>query len=142
MASQVLNSLKKKLLDGSNINFVSDTIKVALFTTSFVPNIDTQAVFSDLSNELVGTGYTAGGAALGNKTVTQDNTGDDAYFDADDSTWATATFANVQYAVIYKSTGVASTSPLIAIVDFGSGKNAAADTFYIQWDVAGILKLT
>lgn len=141
MASALYNAFKKKLLDGSNINLATDTIKVALCTSSYVPNIDSHANFSDITNEVSGTGYTAGGATLGSQTVTQDNTNDDAAFDAADTTWPSSTIT-ARFAVIYKSTGTPSTSPLIGYVDFGADKATNGDTFDIQWDAAGILKLT
>jgi len=52
------------------IDFLSDTMKCALTTASHTPNLDTHEAFSDLTNEVVGTGYTAGGATLGTKTIT------------------------------------------------------------------------
>jgi len=135
------NSFKKKLLDGSNINLASDTIKVSLHTSSYTPNIDSHTVFSDITNEVTGTGYSAGGVALANKVVTQDNTNDLAYFDADDASWPSSTIAAARYAVIRKDTGTASTSPVIGYVDFGADKATAGDTFLIQWAATGILKI-
>src|SRR5262245_47700718 len=52
------------------IDFLSDTIKCALTNASHTPNLDTHELFSDLTNEVSGTGYTAGGATLGSKTIT------------------------------------------------------------------------
>lgn len=51
------------------IDFLTDTIKCALYTSSETPNLDTEEVYST-TNEVVGTGYTAGGATLGTKTIT------------------------------------------------------------------------
>lgn len=51
------------------VDFLSDTIKCALATSSYSPNLDTHEVFSDVTNEVSGTGYTAGGATLGTKTI-------------------------------------------------------------------------
>ena len=52
------------------VDFLSDTIKVALTTSSYAYNLDTHEVFSDVTNEVVGTNYTAGGATLASKTIT------------------------------------------------------------------------
>lgn len=52
------------------IDFDTDTIKVALLTASAAPNLDTWDYFNDVTNEVSGTGYTAGGATLASKTVT------------------------------------------------------------------------
>jgi len=52
------------------INYTSDSIKMALLT-GYTPNVDTDQHWSDVSaKEIAGTGYTAGGAALGSKSTT------------------------------------------------------------------------
>src|ERR1700712_569646 len=143
MASALYNSFKKKIMDGS-IDLDSDTIKVALCTSTYTPNIDSHAFFSDLTNEVssAGTNYTAGGTALANKSVNQDNTNDLAYFDADDVSWPSSTIPAARYAVIYKSTGTAGTSPLIGVIDLVTDRSSNGDTLVISWDANGILKLT
>jgi len=140
MASVIYNSYLKKIGDGS-IDFDTDTIKVALVTSAYVPNIDTHDFFDDLTNEVTGAGYTAGGATLGSKTVTVDTSNDSAIYDGDDVSWTTSTFTTAG-AVIYKSTGVASTSPLIQYIDFGSSQITSASTFRIIWNVSGLFYVT
>lgn len=137
MASVIYNSAKVRLINGG-IDLDTDTIKVALVTSSYTPNIDTNTFFSDVTNEVVGTGYTAGGATLTGATVTQDNTNDRAVFDANDTSWTNATFT-ARGAVIYKSTGTAATSPLIMYVDFGVDKIYSVETALIQWNTLGIM---
>jgi hypothetical protein len=139
MASVVYNSFKKKIMDGS-IDLDTDTIKVALVTSSYSPDIDSHDFFDDVTNEVTGTGYTAGGATLGSVTVTADNTDDEGVFDAADTTWSSSTIT-ARGAVIYKSTGTDSTSPLIAYIDFGADKSSSSGNFTIQWNSEGILNL-
>lgn len=137
----VVNSAKKKIMVG-DIDLTSDTIKVMLLSSSHTTNIDTQEYIDDVSgNEISGTGYTAGGATLSSKSVTQDNSGDLAKWDAANVAWSSATFT-ARYAAIYKSTGTPSTSPIIAIIDFGSNKTVSSNTFTIEWDSDGILTLS
>lgn len=134
------NDLKEQLLKGT-IDLSSNTIKVALCTSSYTPNIDTHDFFDDITNEVSASGsYTAGGGTLANKTVTQNNTTDKAVFDADDLAFTSATIT-ARYGIIYKSTGTASTSPLIGYVDFGADVTSTAGTFTITWDSTGILTL-
>lgn len=136
------NSGKTKLINGG-IDLDTDTIKVALLTSSYTPSIDSHDFFDDVSaNESSGTGYTAGGATLASVTVTQDNTNDRAVFDASDVSWPSSTIANARYAVIYKSTGTAATSALIGYIDLGSTKSSNGDTFKIEWNASGILYLS
>lgn len=139
MADVIYNGFKAKIMNGS-IDLDTDTIKVALVTSTYTPNIDTHVFFSDVTNEVSGTGYTAGGATLASATVTQDDTNDKGVFDANDVSWTTATIT-ARGAVLYKSTGTASTSPLIAYVDFTTDKTSTAGTFTIQWSANGILTL-
>lgn len=126
-------------MDGS-IDLDTDTIKVALVTSSYTPDQDVHDFFDDVTNEVVGTGYTAGGASLANKAVTADNTDNEGVFDADDVSWTTATIT-ARAAVVYKSTGTASTSALICYIDFTSDKVSTAGTFTIAWNAEGILNL-
>lgn len=139
MADVIYNSFKAKIMDGS-IDLDTDTIKVALVTSSYTPNQDTHDFFDDVTNEVSGTGYTAGGATLASKAVSADNTDNEGVFDAADVTWSTSTIT-ARGAVVYKSTGTASTSPLICYIDFGSDKSSTAGDFTLQWNSEGILNL-
>lgn len=139
MADVIYNSFKKKIMDGS-IDLDTDTIKVALVTSSYTPDQDAHDFFDDVTNEVNGTGYTAGGATLASVVVSADNTDNEGVFDAADVTWSTSTIT-ARGAVIYKSTGTASTSPLIAYIDFGADKTSSAGNFTIQWNSEGILNL-
>jgi len=141
MADVVFNSFKQYIMDGT-IDLDTDTIKVALMTNAFTPNIDTHHFWSDVSaNEASGSGYTAGGQALTTKAVATDDTNDRGTFDADDPSWASTTIT-ARYAIIYKDTGVAATSPLIGCWDFGSDQSSSNGTFTINVNSVGILALT
>lgn len=144
MASRIFGNFLLKGYDSSTkINLASggDTIKVALVTSSYVPNYDTHDFFDDITNEVSGTGYTAGGATLGTQTCTLDTTDDELVVDGADTTWTTSTIT-ARGAVIYKSTGTASTSPLIAYVDFTTDRVSDGGTFQITWASEGIINIT
>ena len=127
-------------MDGT-IDLDTNTIKVALVTNAYTPNVDTDIFWDDVSaNEASGTGYTAGGAALAGKTVQTDTGDNEGVFDASDVTWSTST-VTARGAVVYMSTGTASTSPLICYFDFGSDKSSAAGDVKIQWNAEGIINL-
>lgn len=85
MTSILYNSAKTALLNGG-IDLLSDTLKVALVTASYVPDVDTHQYYDDVTDEISGTGYTAGGKTLTGKTITQDDANDRARFDAADTT--------------------------------------------------------
>lgn len=140
MADVIYNSAKKKILD-ADIDFAADTLKVMLVTSTYTPDQDTHDFRDDVTNEVSGTGYTAGGATLANKAVTVDNTDNEGVFDADDVSWTTSTIT-ARGAVLYKSLGGASSAdPIVCYFDFGSDKSSSAGTFTIQWGSEGILNL-
>lgn len=139
MADVIYNSFKAKIMDGS-IDLDTDTIKVMLVTSTYVANQDTHDFKDDITNEVSGTGYTAGGAALAGKAVTADNTDNEGVFDANDVTWPSSTIT-ARAAVLYKDTGVAATSPIIAYIDFLADKTSSNGDFTIAWNAEGIINL-
>jgi hypothetical protein len=97
MAPKLFASFLLKALN-KEIDFDTDTIKVALTTSTYTPNFDTHDYFNDVTNEVVGTGYTAGGATLASKTITTTAA----------NSWATARANSTAYAlnaVVRPSTG-------------------------------------
>ena len=121
------------------IDFVTDTVKVALTTNSYTPNQDTHNYFDDVTNEITGTGYTAGGVALGSKTLA--NANNVITLDAADAQWLTSTLT-ARRAVIYESTGTPSTSALLLWIDFGADFSSSSGTFQITFSASGIAIVT
>ena len=122
------------------INLLTDTIKVALVTSAYVPNQDTHEKFSDVTGEVAGgNGYTSGGATLAGKTSVKDVVAHAGVFDADDPTWDPSTIT-ARGAVLYKDTGVAATSPLIGYIDFAADKSSEGDRFRILWSATGVIR--
>lgn len=140
MATKAYGQFVAKALN-KEIDWDSDTIKVMLTSSSYTPNQDTHAYKSDVTNEVTGTGYTAGGQALTSKTLTYDSASNVVILDAADVTWASSTIT-ARYAVVYDDTGTSSTSALIGYVDFGSDQSSSNGAFVITWDSTGIVRLT
>jgi hypothetical protein len=139
MADLIYNSFFTDLSKG-NIDLDTDTFKLMLVTSAYTPT-KTHAKRSDITNEVTGTGYTAGGATLANVTVTQDNTNDLAKFDADDVSWATSTIT-ARGAVLYKARGgAASADELVKYFDFGSDQSSVGAAFTVQFNANGILQV-
>lgn len=139
MADVIYNAFKKNIMNGG-IDLDTNTIKVALVTSSYTPNQDTHEDMADVTNEVSGSGYSAGGATLASVTVTADNTDNEGVFDAADVTWSTATIT-ARGAVIYKSTGVAANDLLVCYLDFSTDQSSSAADFIISWNAEGILNL-
>lgn len=143
VTATLYNPFKKKIVDGTNIDLDSDTIKIALVGSGYTPAIDTHDFWDDVvANESSGTGYTAGGATLSNITLSVDTTNDRAVFDADNVSWTISSALAARYAVIYKSTGDNATSPLIGYIDLDALYSLASGTLTITFHATGILTIT
>jgi len=141
MPSKLYGNFLAKALN-KEVDFDSDTIKVALLSSSYTPDQDAHDYFNDVSTyEVTGTGYTTGGATLASKTVTYDSGTNVLVLDAADVTWSSSTIT-ARYAVVYDSTGTSSTSALIGYVDFGSDQSSTNGNFTITWDSTGIVRIT
>jgi len=122
---------KVNLLSGLE-NFASGTpytYKIALYTS--LANLGNTTLIYTSSNEIVGSGYTAGGKTL---TVSQVPIGDtsqnDAYISFNNVTWNPASFTT-RGALIYNGT----TNASVCVLDFGSDKTAVG-TFTITFPTA------
>lgn len=133
--------LAQQSLANKEIDFDSDVVKVMLCTSSYSPNQDTHRYKSDVTNEISGTGYTAGGATLASKTVSYDTASKTLTLDSADPAW-TASSLTARYAVFYISTGTDSTSPLLCYWDFGADVTSTSGTFTLTLAAGGLLTLT
>lgn len=131
MASIIYTSCLDDAVRG-NIDFDTDTFKALLVTATYSPNKDTHTKRSDVTNEVSGTGYTAGGATV-TMTVTKDTTNDRIDITPSNPSWASSTIT-ARAAVIYKSRGGASSADeLVAYADFGSDITSTAGTFSVSF---------
>ena len=128
ISQAMCTSFKAEILDEQH-DLAADTIKVALYTSSATLGAGTTAYST--SNEISGTGYTAGGVALTSTTVATSSTS--AYFDADDPQWTSASFT-ANGALIYNSTNG---DKAIAVLAFGGDFTVAGGTFKIVFPAAG-----
>ena len=131
ISQAMCTSFKQALLDGE-MDFSSDTsqvFKIALFTSSATLGAATTAYST--SNEVSGTGYTAGGNTL--TVVAPTTSGTTAFLDFNDTTWSSATIT-ARGALIYLADGA--TDPAVAVLDFGADKTSTAGDFTIQFPTA------
>jgi len=131
-----------KSLANKEVDWDSDTIKCMLCTSAYTPDQDTHQYKSSVTNEVTGTGYTAGGATLTNPTVTYTAATNKLVLDADDASWASSTLT-ARIAVVYDSSPATdATRPLAVYQDFGADVSTTAGTFTVQWAAAGIVEIT
>lgn len=129
MASVIYQQCFGKAFSG-NIVIGTDTIKVMLTTSTYTENKD-HDFRSDVTNEVTGTGYSAGGNTA-TCSVTVDDTNDRMDLTLGGTTWSTSTIT-ARKAVYYKSRGGASSADeLIAVNDFGSDVSTTAGTFTLN----------
>jgi hypothetical protein len=129
VASLIYNSAIDDMAKGA-IDFDTDTFKTLLVTSSYTPNKDTHDKRDDVTNEVTGTGYTAGGATSA-CTVTKDTANDRVTVTFAATSWATSTIT-ARAAVIYKSRGGASSADeLVCYVDFNGDVSSSAATFTV-----------
>ena len=111
MTSALYGKARQKFLDGS-INWTSDTIKVVLVDAAdYAVSIDTHEFLSDIP----AAGRVATSAALTGKTSTL------GVADANDVSFSNVSGDQSEALVIYKDTGSAATSALIAYIDTATG---------------------
>lgn len=102
----------KAYLDGG-IATLSDTIKAGLWSSaSYTPNLTTDQYFGIA---VAGGAIIAAGVALGTKTTTAGT------FSAANTLWTSVSGGAAAYVGIYKDTGTANTSPLLALFDTATG---------------------
>ena len=128
-------SFKQELLEGKHYftNSTGHTFKLALFTSSATLGASTTDYAT--TNEVSGTGYTAGGGTLTNVTPT--TSGTTAFTDFSDLTFSTATIT-ANGALIYNTTtgGGSSTTDAVIVLAFGGDKTSTAGDFTIQFPTA------
>ena len=130
-------SFKKELLYGVHDFDLAngDTFKIALYDNNASFTAATTAYTA--TDEVSGTGYSAGGGALTNVDPT--SSGTTALTDFQDETFSTATIT-ARGALIYNTTpnttSISVTNPTVVVLDFGADKTSTAGDFTIVFPTA------
>jgi hypothetical protein len=121
-------SFKQELLNKEH-DLDTDTLKIALYTSSATLGASTTAYAT--TNEISGTGYSAGGNTLTGATIA--TSGTTAYVDFNDPEWTSASFT-ANGALIYNTSA---SNKAIAVLAFGGDFTVSAGTFRIVFPAAG-----
>lgn len=121
------NSFKLETMDAIH-DLNTDVLKIALYVSA--ATLDASTTVYSATNEVVGTGYTAGGNTLTGAAISL--SGSTAIADFNDSTWATSTIT-ARGAMIYNSSKA---NRAIAILDFGSDRTSTASDFTVVFPAA------
>jgi hypothetical protein len=111
--------------------------KVAMYTDSLTPNFNADPSSYSSTNEVSGTGYTAGGIVIASPTLTVSS--GSLVFDIADSAWTSSTITNAEGATIYAD-GLTPKANIVTI-DFGAAFSTVAGTFTIQWPAGGVFSI-
>jgi len=124
-------SFKKELMEAKHnfLNSGGNTFKLAMYTNSASFTAATTAYTT--SNEVSGTGYSAGGGTL--TRIDPSSSGTTAFTSFSDLTFSTAT-VTARGALIYNDS--ASGDPTVIVLDFGADKTSTAGDFTIQFPTA------
>lgn len=127
ITSAICTSFKEELLGGIH-DLDTDVLKIALYTSSATLGASTTAYSA--TNEVSGTGYSAGGATLAGAAIA--SSGTTAYMDFTDVTWASSTIT-ARGALIYNSSKA---NRAIAVLDFGSDRSSTSGDFTVTFPAA------
>lgn len=116
------------------LDVTSVACKTAMYTNTLSPNFDADPSSYSSTNEVSGTGYTAGGLIIASPTFT--GSSGILTFDIADTSWAGSTITNARGAIIYAD-GLAPKANICAI-NFGADFSTVAGTFTIQWNASGV----
>lgn len=116
------------------LDVTSTACKVAMYTNTLTPNFDADPSSYATTNEVSGTGYTAGGIVIASPTLV--GSSGNLTFDIADSSWATSTITNARGAIIYAD-GLTPKANVCAIT-FGADFSTVAGTFTISWNASGV----
>lgn len=137
MASANFTNLAKHILDGNTI-FDGSTHSYKCLLVSgagtVLSNLDAWNDRADVTNEVTGTGYTAGGVAVTHSqgaVNTTDNSCTVTFGNLAPG-WASSTIT-AEGAIIYRTTGVAANDLLVAFVDFGGAVASTSGDFNITF---------
>ena len=129
ISQAMCTSFKKELLEGiHDFRTTGDTFKLALFTSAATLGASTTAYTT--TNEVSGTGYSAGGNTL--SKVNPTSSGTTAFTDFADTTFSSATIT-ANGALIYNDT---ESDKAVVVLAFGGDKTSTNGDFTIQFPTA------
>lgn len=130
MASLIYDSAVRDEAVG-NINYGTDTFWAMLVTSTYAANKQTHLKRSDVTNEVVGTGYTAGGQVCAVTVAAVDTVNNKVVITLGAESWASATITARGIVYYKRRGGVATADELIAFDDFGVDVTSTAGTFAV-----------
>lgn len=126
-------TLEKMLINGAALNVEAEDLKGGMVTNTHTPDFNVHDFYADITNEVTGTGYTAGGNVITTTEVTI--SGGVLTYDAADASWASSTIANARAEFGYHDVV---TDELLFMSAFAADASSSGGTFTIQRSASGI----
>jgi hypothetical protein len=133
---------EKMLIDTMGQSMEAETHKGLLVQDGYTPDFDAHDFRADVTNEVSGTGYTAGGQAITTTELTVGSPGvGQMKWDHADLSWTSSTITSAMALIDYFNVGSSATDALIALLDFVTAVSTSAGTLLVQIAANGVYYL-
>jgi len=132
-------TLEKMLIDAAGESMEAEDNNVLMVQDAHTPDFNAHNFRDDITDEVSGAGYSAGGKAITGTEITI--AGGVLTFDAADVSWAASSITDAMAAVYYFIVGSAATDQLVSLSDFVTPASTTNGTFTIQWHSNGIITI-
>lgn len=132
-------SLEKALIDTLGQSLEAETHKILMVTDTYTPDFTVHDFRNDITNEVTGTGYSAGGQAFTTTEITLAS--GVLTWDFADPSWASSTISNAMAGVTYTNVGADTTDQLLLLLDFVTAVSTSAGTLTIALAAGGAMTI-
>ena len=132
-------TLEKVFIDTAGQSLEAETHNELMVQDAHAPDFDAHDFRNDVTNEVSGTNYTAGGVNVTSTEITLAS--GVLTYDAADTVYSNVTITDAMAGIIYFDVGTAATDQLVCLQDFVTAASATAADFTIQHAAAGIFTL-
>lgn len=122
----------------ADVDFDTASLAAMLATSSYVPDFGVHEFRSDVTDEVAGTGYTAGGLALTGVAVALDAVNSWVNIAADDADFGTLTVSGIAQLIVYVDTGSSATDLLVSCHTLPAPRSVTAGNFTYKFAADGI----
>lgn len=139
MAANTYGKFPVHLCQGE-VDFRVATLKAMLVGSDYTVDLDNHEFKSHITDEISGTGYTAGGVTLSGPTIIYDPATNTTRVDAADANFGVVTFTDAAGIVVYVDTGTAATSILVSYHSMAP-QELDGEPFVYKWHADGFVTL-
>ncbi len=135
-------TLEKMFIDTAAQSMEAETHQCLLVTDSETPNFSTHDFRNDITAEVTGSGYSAGGTTITTTewAIDQPSAGV-MRWDHDDPQWASSTITGAMAAVDYFNVGTSATDQLLCLMDFVTAVSTSNGLLLVSISANGVLNL-